>query len=93
MNQRLIDSIKQGLIVVLLGAVFAVIPFYFQTGAMTIQNEQTDSEQKKQIEQTNERLHQLEVQKAVDGTEIKLIKESVDRIEKKVDYLIEKPRK
>lgn len=93
MNQTLLEKVKQGVIVIVLGAVFAIIPFYFQTGAMTIQNEQTNSEQTKQIEQTQERLRQLEVQKAVDGTEIKQIKESVVRIEKKIDYLIENPKK
>lgn len=89
MDSNLWDKVKQGVLLVLIGAVFSVVPFYFQTTAMTEQNRQTNVSQQQEIDETLIRIHNLELQGAVDDTEIKQIKESLERIEKKIDRLIE----
>jgi hypothetical protein len=89
MDTKLWDKVKQGVLLVLIGAVFSVVPFYFQTTAMTEQNHQTNVSQQTEIDNTLTRIQNLELQGAVDDTEIKQIKESLERIEKKIDRLIE----
>lgn len=90
MNTRIVEQIKQGVIVLTVGAVASMIPFYFKTNAMTEQNSRITKEQGVLIEKTINDLQALEVKGAVDGTEIKQIKTSLERIEKKIDRLIEK---
>lgn len=89
MDGKFWDNVKQGVLLLLIGAVFSVVPFYFQTNAMTEQNRQTNITQQTEIDQTLTRIQNLELQGAVDDTEIKQIKESLERIEKKIDRLIE----
>ena len=89
MNLNLWDNVKQGVFLILIGAVFSVVPFYFQTSAMTEQNHQTNITQQQEINETLSKIQNLELQGAVDDTEIKQIKESLQRIEKKIDRLIE----
>lgn len=89
MNLNLWDNVKQGVLLILIGAVFSVVPFYFQTSAMTEQNHQTNITQQQEINETLSKIQNLELQGAVDDTEIKQIKESLQRIEKKIDRLIE----
>ena len=88
-DKKLWDKVKQGVVLILIGAVFSVVPFYFQTIAMTEQNRQVNASQQQEINQTLTRIQNLELQGAVDDTEIKQIKESLQRIEKKIDRLIE----
>ena len=88
-DPKLWDRVKQSVVLILIGAVFSVVPFYFQTSAMTEQNRQTNVTQQEEINQTLIRIQNLELQGAVDDTEIKQIKESLQRIEKKIDRLIE----
>lgn len=88
-TQRMLEKVKEGVIFIAVGAIAAMIPFYFQTSAMTTENKQVDTEQTVLIERTQTRVHALELQEAVDVTEIKQIKESLQRIEKKIDRLIE----
>ncbi|ASS48406.1 MAG: hypothetical protein A3D31_08415 [Candidatus Fluviicola riflensis] len=88
-DSKLWDKVKQSVVLILIGAVFSVVPFYFQTSAMTEQNRQTNVTQQEEINQTLIRIQNLELQGAVDDTEIKQIKESLQRIEKKIDRLIE----
>jgi hypothetical protein len=88
-DPKLWDRVKQSVVLILMGAVFSVVPFYFQTSAMTEQNRQTNVTQQEEINQTLIRIQNLELQGAVDDTEIKQIKESLQRIEKKIDRLIE----
>lgn len=92
MNSSFWDNVKHGVFLILLGAVLSVVPFYFQTTAMTEQNHQTNISQEQEIEATLSRIQTLELQGAVDNTEIKQIKESLERIEKKIDRLIESER-
>lgn len=89
MNLNLWDNVKQGVLVILISAIFSVVPFYFQTSAMTEQNHQTNITQQLEINETLTKIQNLELQSAVDDTEIKQIKESLQRIEKKIDRLIE----
>jgi sensor domain CHASE-containing protein len=89
MNKNLWDNVKQSVLLILIGAVFSVVPFYFQTSAMTEQNHQTNIVQQQEINETLSKIQDLELQGAVDNTEIKQIKESLQRIEKKIDRLIE----
>ena len=89
MNLNLWDNVKQGVLLILIGAVFSVVPFYFQTSAMTEQNHQTNITQQQEINETLSKIQNLELQGAVDDTEINQIKESLQRIEKKIDRLIE----
>ena len=89
MNLNLWDNVKQGVLLILIGAVFSVVPFYFQTSAMTEKNHQTNITQQQEINETLSKIQNLELQGAVDDTEIKQIKESLQRIEKKIDRLIE----
>ena len=89
MDSKLWDKVRQSVLLILIGAVFSVVPFYFNTTAMTEQNRQTNVTQQQEIDETLTRIQNLELQGAVDDTEIKQIKESLERIEKKIDRLIE----
>ena len=89
MTSKLWENVKQGVLLILTGAVFSVVPFYFQTTAMTAQSEHTNVQQQEQINQTFAQIQNLELKSAVDNTEIKQIKASLERIEKKIDRLIE----
>lgn len=89
MNQQVWSKVKQVLLASLLGASLSLIPFYYQTNAMTQKANEVNVEQGKEIHQALSQLHQLEVKGAVDDTEIKQIKASLERIEKKIDRLIE----
>ena len=89
MNLNLWENVKQSVLLILIGAIFSVVPFYFQTSAMTEQNHQTNITQQQEIDQTLSKIRDLELKGAVDDTEIKQIKESLIRIEKKIDRIIE----
>lgn len=89
MDGKLWDNVRQSVLLILIGAVFSVVPFYFRTTAMTEQNHQANISQQTEIDQTLTRIQNLELKGAVDDTEIKQIKESLQRIEKKIDRLIE----
>ena len=92
MNETIWDKAKQTVLAILIGAVFSVVPFYFQTLAMTEESERTNLEQSTQISETLTRIQKLELKGAVDDTEIRQIKESLVRIEKKIDLLIDEEK-
>lgn len=87
-----IQKIKDTIVLIVLGAIVSIVPFYFQTSAMTKENKAVNDEQILQINQHNAELKSLEINRAVDATEIKQIKESLDRIEKKLDKLIDEQK-
>lgn len=89
MNIKIWDKAKQGILLILLGAVFSVVPFYYNTNAMTEQSQKVNIQQQTEIKETQTRVEKLELDGAVNATEIKQIKASLDRIEKKIDRLIE----
>lgn len=90
MSAKWFDYFKQALIGLIVGAMVSVVPFYFHTNAMTDQNTQTGKVHTEQLNEVENRLKQLEVKGAVDDTEIRQIKSSLQRIETKIDQLIEK---
>lgn len=90
--ETLWEKFKHGLLLIALGAITSMVPFYFKTSAMTDSAIQTNTLQTDAIETTKSRVHELEVKGAVDDVEIRQIKESLDRIEKKIDRLIEQQR-
>jgi uncharacterized membrane protein len=85
-----LDRIKHSAIVMSFGLVLAVVPFYFQTKAMTENNNEDLTEQSEIQAVQGERLKALEIQGAVYDAEIEQVKESLARIEKKIDRLIER---
>lgn len=87
-----VQKIKDTIVLIVLGAIVSIVPFYFQTSAMTKENKKVNDEQTLQINQYNAELKTLEINRAVDATEIKQIKESLDRIEKKLDKLIDEQK-
>lgn len=87
-----VQKIKDTIVLIVLGAIVSIVPFYFQTSAMTKENKVVNDEQTLQINQHNAELKTLEINRAVDATEIKQIKESLDRIEKKLDKLIDEQK-
>lgn len=90
LNKVVLDRIKHSAIVMSMGLVIGIIPFYFQTKAMTEGNNENLTEQSEILDVQEDRLKELEIQGAVDDTEIEQIKESLERIEKKIDRLIER---
>lgn len=89
-TKETLDKARQGFIAMIFGVVLAVVPFYFHTQAMTEEHSEKLVEQSDILEVQEERLKNLEVQGAVDDAEIEQIKESLERIEKKIDRLIER---
>lgn len=87
-----VQRIKDTIVLIVLGAIVSIVPFYFQTNAMTKENKAVNDKQTLQINQHNAELKTLEINRAVDATEIKQIKESLDRIEKKLDKLIDEQK-
>lgn len=89
-NKVVLDGIKHSIVIMSLGLVLSVVPFYFQTKAMTENNDKNLTEQSEIQNIQQDRLKELEIQGAVYDTEIEQIKESLERIEKKIDRLIER---
>ena len=89
-NKVVLDRIKHSAVVMSMGLVIGIIPFYFQTKTMTESNNENLTEQSEILDVQEDRLKELEIQGAVDDTEIEQIKESLERIEKKIDRLIER---
>lgn len=87
-----VQRIKDTIVLIVLGAIVSIVPFYFQTSAMTKENKAVNEVQTLQINQNNVVLKSLEINRAIDATEIKQIKESLDRIEKKLDKLIDEQK-
>ncbi|MFN6084499.1 MAG: hypothetical protein ACK476_06165 [Fluviicola sp.] len=84
------DSIKQSILGILLGATVSLVPFYYNTSAQIDQNTAQNSIHSTKIETVENRVKQLEVKGAIDDTEIKQIKATLERIEKKIDAIAEK---
>ncbi len=82
-------KVKETLAVIALGGILSIIPFYYQTNAMTIENKQNNEKHALLIEQTKQQIHSLELKGAVEQTKINQLKESLDRIEQKIDRLME----
>lgn len=90
LSASLLEKIKHVAIALVMGAVVSVIPFYFETKEMTEANTAKIIELTETLHLEQERIKQIEVGQAVDNAEIVQIKSSLDRIEKKIDRLIER---
>ncbi len=90
LSEAIIDRIKQTAVTIAIGAIIAVIPFYFQTKAQTEANGQNISELQKLLQSEVQRIEQIEVSQAIGNTEIAQMKTSLERIERKIDRLIER---
>lgn len=90
MKSNWFDSIKQSFLGILLGATVSLVPFYYNTSAQIDQNTAQNNIHSSQIDVVENRVKQLEVKGAIDDTEIKQIKATLERIEKKIDAIAEK---
>lgn len=90
MKPSFLDRIKQSALVIVIGFIFSFVPFYYQTTELNAQSLKTNTSQNQEISKLHSSINKLEVQSAVDDTKIKQIKESLDRIEQKIDRIIEK---
>lgn len=89
-SKKLIERIKHSAVIASIGVFLGVVPFYFQTKAMTEDNNSAVIEHKGVLKEQDEKLNGLEIREAINDTEIQQIKESLDRIEGKIDRLIER---
>lgn len=87
--EKITEKARQGLVMLSLGAVASLIPFYFHTSAMTTEGKQVNDAQSVLIQTIQNDVQALEVQKAVTATETRQISERLERIERKIDRLIE----
>lgn len=90
MKANWFDSIKQSFLGILLVATVSLVPFYYNTSAQIDQNAAQNKIHSSKIETVENRVKQLEVKGAIDDTEIKQIKATLERIEKKIDAIAEK---
>jgi len=85
-----IQKIKNALVIVIIGSILSVIPFYFETRAMTNENGMINERQDEQLKEHEKKIQESIVNDAIEKTETEQIKETLDRIEAKLDRLIEK---
>ena len=88
-DTKTIQKVKDTLVLIVLTAVVSLVPFYFHTSAMTKENKAVNEAQTLEISQTAQSVHALELDRAIDATEIRQIKESLERIERKLDKVIQ----
>lgn len=80
-------KIKEAIIVILLGGLVSVVPFYFETKAMTEDNHKLNIQQDEAIGELMDEAEQIKLDQALGQSEIRHNKEILLRIEKKVDEL------
>lgn len=82
------NSIRQTVVGIILGGLVAVVPFYFETKAMTEENHQINLSQDKDVISLKQQANNLELQVALERSERIHNEETLERIEKKLDELI-----
>lgn len=85
-----IQKIKNTLILVIVGSILSFIPFYFETRAMTNENGNLNQKQELRLKEHDIKIQESIVNDAIEKTESEQIKETLIRIETKLDRLIEK---
>lgn len=85
-----IQKIKNTLILVIVGSILSFIPFYFETRAMTNENGIINQKQELRLKEHDTKIQEGVVNDAIEKTESEQIKETLIRIETKLDRLIEK---
>ncbi len=81
------DKIKETIIVILLGGLVSVIPFYFETKAITEDNQRLNIRQDEAINELVDETEQIKIDQVLGQSEIRHNKEILLRIEKKLDEL------
>ena len=81
-------TIGQTLLGIFLGAIISLVPFYFETKAMTQANHVTNERQDGFIQMLEKNTHDLNLEIAVAKTERLHNKQTLERIEKKLDDLL-----
>ena len=81
------NKIKQSLVVIVFGILLSIVPFYFETKAMTEDNYKLNIIQDQDIAKLEEQAAETNINQALEKMEIKHNKEILLRIEKKVDEL------
>lgn len=90
LKKETINKIKSTMTFIIVGSVLSLIPFYFQTRAMTEENRTINEKQEVRLIEHEEQIQESMVNDAVEKTESEQIKEALKRIEDKLDRLIEK---
>lgn len=81
-------TIGQTLLGIFLGAVISIVPFYFETKAMTQANFVTNERQDGSIQVLEKNTNDLTLELAVEKSERLHNKQALERIEKKLDQLL-----
>lgn len=81
------NKVKEALIGILLAGLIALVPFYFETKAMTEDNYHLNVQQEQQINLLDTEQDEIRVNQALEKLEILHQKEILLRIEKKLDEL------
>lgn len=89
-SKEIKSRIQNTITVIILAALVSVIPFYYNTNAMTSENSRTNQKQDEAINEHETQIQEIKVNQSVEKAEIEQIKESLKRIETKLDRLIEK---
>jgi len=87
-----ISKIKETVAGILLGGLLTIVPFYFETKAMTEENQLVNSKQQIELISLSEQATEIKVDQAVEKAEIEHNKEILLRIEKKLDELRQEVR-
>lgn len=82
-----LSNIRQTLIGVLIGGLVSIVPFYFETKAMTLENSKANLEQDVDITVLKEDVIVLDRNVAVEITQRENNGKALERIEKKIDAL------
>lgn len=90
LKKETVSKIKNTMTLIIVGAVISLIPFYFQTRAMTDENSEINEKQEQRLIEHEQQIQESMVNDAIEKTESQQIKEALKRIEDKLDRLIEK---
>lgn len=88
MKKNVLNTIKQLVVGIVLAGLVSLLPFYFETQAMTSANTITNNDQDLVINLIEEEIEILAREAAVEQSERKHNKEALIRIETKLDELI-----
>jgi hypothetical protein len=84
------QKIKNALVIIIVGSILSIVPFYFETRAMTNENGIINKKQDIHLKEHDMKIQNGIVNDAIEKTESEQVKETLIRIESKLDRLIEK---
>ncbi len=88
MSKSVLNNIKELVVGIVLTGLVSLVPFYFETQAMTSENTSINSDQDYSISVIDKEVEILALEFAVEQSERKHNKEALIRIENKLDQLI-----